>query len=219
MERLSGLPATTNSLWDLADDFWHVVGWAFNCSRAHKKRWERWRVWLELMIGFLEADWDFRMKQIKKEDLQGLDQEQLLLDSLLWHYITSEEPTSRTNRTRMIRAIFAMATPDSNKEFPEIWKGETLDRVPKKENEVNPIAKADYNDDGGWKDQNIDDEDVVMEDAEDQAPVKISSRSPSRQSSVSSLNSTSELEDPIDLLGGVDALELRQRFLALVCTA
>jgi hypothetical protein len=214
MERLTGLPATTNSLWDLADDFWHVVGWAFNCSCAHKKRWERWRVWLELMLDFLEADWNFRIKQILKEE--GMDQEQLLLDSLLCHYITSEGPTSRTNRTRIIRAIFAMATPDSKEEFYEIWKGETLDRVLKKENDVQPIAKAESDEDE-WRDQNIDDEDLVMEDARDEFPTRASSRSPSRESSSSSLNSASEPREPIDILGGMDALDLRQRFFALVC--
>lgn len=171
-------------------------------------------MWLELILDFLEADWDSRMKQIKKEE--DVDQEQLLLDSLLWHYITSEGPTSRTNRTRMIRAILAMATSDSNKEFREIWKGETLDREPKQENHTRPIAKADSSNDE-WKDQNSDDEDVVMENAEDEAPVMFPSRSPSTSSLSSSFKSISEPEEPLDLLGGMDALNLRQRFLALVC--
>src|SRR5690242_7715808 len=33
--------ANDKSLWYRADDFWHIVGWAFNCSAAYKKRWER----------------------------------------------------------------------------------------------------------------------------------------------------------------------------------
>ncbi|KAF2458597.1 hypothetical protein BDY21DRAFT_340728 [Lineolata rhizophorae] len=51
------------ALWNSAEDFWHVVGWAFNCSVAHRNRWARWRLWLEFMLEVLNEDWNEREKQ------------------------------------------------------------------------------------------------------------------------------------------------------------
>ncbi|KAJ5374728.1 hypothetical protein N7517_006734 [Penicillium concentricum] len=46
-----------SSLWHCAEDFWHTVGWAFNCSVLHPARWERWQIWLQFMCNVLEDDW------------------------------------------------------------------------------------------------------------------------------------------------------------------
>lgn len=214
MERLMSLPATSQSLWNRAEDFWHIVGWAFNCSVAHKKRWERWKLWLELMLDFLEADWEARIR-LAKED--GADIEQILMDSLIWHYITSEEQTSRTSRTRMVRAILAMATPASRKEFTEIWVGETLEPKPLKDNEDKPVTKVE-NEDDDLADLGSDDEDILMEDAQEDVPVQPAGRALSSKSSNSSMESVMfNSDDPGERLGGMDAIDLRQRFLALVC--
>jgi hypothetical protein len=52
-----------SSLWTRAEDFWHAVGWAFNCSVLHPARWERWQVWLQFMCNVLEDDWKEREKK------------------------------------------------------------------------------------------------------------------------------------------------------------
>ncbi|KAF2706182.1 hypothetical protein K504DRAFT_386189 [Pleomassaria siparia CBS 279.74] len=208
-ERLLGLPAESQSLLHRAEDFWHVVGWAFNCSRAHKKRWDRWKVWLELMLDFLEADWQARVKVGNEE---GEDERQILLDSLIWHYVASEEQTNRTSRTRMVRAIVAMATPESNKEFKEIWAGETLDLKPKEDDTTRAVPKVDI-ENGEWGDIGSDDEDVVMEDVTEDDPIE----PPSPTGSSSSVECMEfESENAIDQLGGIDAINLRQRLIALL---
>ncbi|KAJ5138463.1 uncharacterized protein N7515_003311, partial [Penicillium bovifimosum] len=52
-----------SSLWTRAEDFWHAVGWAFNCSVLHPARWERWQVWLQFMCNVLEDDWKERERK------------------------------------------------------------------------------------------------------------------------------------------------------------
>ncbi|KAG0159807.1 putative glycosyl transferase family 2 [Penicillium digitatum] len=51
------------SLWSCAEDFWHAVGWAFNCSVLYPSRWERWQIWLQFMCNVLEDDWKEREKK------------------------------------------------------------------------------------------------------------------------------------------------------------
>ncbi|OQE43214.1 hypothetical protein PENCOP_c003G02572 [Penicillium coprophilum] len=55
-----------SSLWHCAEDFWHAVGWAFNCSVLHPGRWERWQIWLQFMCNVLEDDWKEREKKYLK---------------------------------------------------------------------------------------------------------------------------------------------------------
>jgi hypothetical protein len=49
-----------NSLWATAEDFWHAVGWAFNCSVSHPARWKHWQIWLQFICTVLEDDWNER---------------------------------------------------------------------------------------------------------------------------------------------------------------
>ena len=66
---LNDILGNEESLWSRADDFWHAVGWAFNCSVRYPGRWERWRIWLELMCDVLQDDWNERERicQEKKD--------------------------------------------------------------------------------------------------------------------------------------------------------
>ncbi|KAJ5971998.1 uncharacterized protein N7479_001916 [Penicillium vulpinum] len=61
------------SLWHSAEDFWHAVGWAFNCSVLHPARWERWQIWLQFMCDVLEDDWNERERKYlaAKENQRG----------------------------------------------------------------------------------------------------------------------------------------------------
>ena len=52
-----------DSVWQRAEDFWHVVGWAFRCSVLHPERWERWQIWLQFMCNVLEDDWKERERK------------------------------------------------------------------------------------------------------------------------------------------------------------
>ena len=48
----------SRSVWTTAEDFWHAVGWAFNCSVLHPARWKYWQIWLHFMCTVLEDDWE-----------------------------------------------------------------------------------------------------------------------------------------------------------------
>lgn len=59
-DQLRGKMANQSSIWSRGQDFWSVVGWAFNCSDAMPHRWSYWKAWLEFMLDVLEADWTER---------------------------------------------------------------------------------------------------------------------------------------------------------------
>ncbi|KAJ6083902.1 hypothetical protein N7486_010702 [Penicillium sp. IBT 16267x] len=72
----------SDSLWSRAEDFWHAVGWAFNCSVLHPERWERWQIWLQYMCEIMEDDWEQRLETYraiearKKDDARKIESEQ-----------------------------------------------------------------------------------------------------------------------------------------------
>jgi hypothetical protein len=206
VERIAGEHANEQSLWYRADDFWHIVGWAFNCSVAHKKRWDRWKLWLALMLDFVEADWKVCVKQSK--DVED-SREAVLQDSLLWHYIIGEEsaPTHRARRRNIVKAILATATPESRRDYPEIWEKETTEPKRKKRHDQ-PLGNVDF-ETGQIADYHSDEE---MEDA----PEDPDGESMSEGSSSGSDSSMKNVHDAVEHLGGQDAIELRQRLIALV---
>ncbi|KAF2468565.1 uncharacterized protein BDR25DRAFT_231030 [Lindgomyces ingoldianus] len=210
-KRLKGLAATSQSLWMRATDFWHIVGWAFNCSVVHKKRWERWKLWLEVMLDFLEAEWAERVKLILEE---GGDAHKILTKSLLWHYVSSRDAAIRSNRRVMVGAILSMGSLHSRKLFPEIWEEETAEPEMEEE-EGNALAKIDI-ENGDFGDYEKVDEDVAMH-GQSKVALRCSTGSPES----SPPKSDDEFlicssEEAIGRLGGMDAIILRQRLLALL---
>ncbi len=112
--------ADKDSLFNLADDFWAVVGWALNCSclsGPHILRWNYWLPWLEYMLDTLEADWQLR------EEAGTCDQ------SLLWQYIKTADGGNAKGR-RVLRAIFADGGAPALKEFKPIFPKELKERRP-----------------------------------------------------------------------------------------
>ncbi|KAF1845004.1 uncharacterized protein K460DRAFT_284565 [Cucurbitaria berberidis CBS 394.84] len=205
VERIAGAAANAQSLWYRAEDFWHIVGWAFNCSIAHKKRWSRWKLWLNISVDFLEADWDVCVKQSKGNEKGG---ESILQESLLWRYIVGEaESTNRGMRRRIVKAILALATTESRKEYPEVWETETAE--PKRKRESNqPLGEVDF-ETGAVGDYDSDEE---MEDAVEQMDDVKSGSSPR----VPSDDDIQTVHDAVERLGGQGAIELRQRLIALL---
>ena len=103
--------ARTGALWSRAEDFWHVVGWAFNCAVIHPKRWVRWQLWLEFMCDVLEDDWRERERRSESLDNEPEDHFQSasdhwLKESLIVKYISTSSGGYGRNR-RILRAIFA----------------------------------------------------------------------------------------------------------------
>ncbi|PWY76753.1 hypothetical protein BO83DRAFT_335101, partial [Aspergillus eucalypticola CBS 122712] len=134
------------SLWSNAEDFWHVVGWAFNCSVRHRPRWTWWQVWLEYMCDVLESDWNERFRQYKEAHTGNTISEQgpppspkksrrkkthhdddpalqILRESLIFRYIHGASTTYGPYR-RIVRSIFADGGSTSRNEFREVFDNE-----------------------------------------------------------------------------------------------
>ncbi|KAL4817535.1 hypothetical protein BDW67DRAFT_159795 [Aspergillus spinulosporus] len=112
--------AQSASVWSRAEDFWHAVGWAFNCAVLHPPRWKYWRIWLEFMCEVLEADWDERQRR-HEENLSHDDQ--ILEDSMIVNYINTSTAGSGRDR-RILRAIFADGGTSAVNEFREVFHRE-----------------------------------------------------------------------------------------------
>jgi hypothetical protein len=206
VERIAGEQATENSLWYRADDFWHIVGWAFNCSIVHKKRWARWKLLLATMLDFLEADWEVCVRQSKDE---GENRESMMRDSSVWQYIVGDEssPTNRARRRNIVKAILATATRESLRDYPEIWEKETVELKRKKKDDQ-PLGEVDF-ETGEIGDYDSDEE---MEDP----PEDTDGDNEDSASSSTSDDGIKNVLEAVEHLGGQDAIELRQRLIALV---
>ncbi|RMY91938.1 hypothetical protein D0862_09604 [Hortaea werneckii] len=117
-----------DSIWTNAEDFWHVLGWAFNCSILHQTRWKRYLLFLNWMLKALSSDLEYNAQ------LGSVDQ------SVIAKYLSSVGE-GRNNKRRVMRAILAEGGARSTGEFPEIWKNETKPPKRKAEDEVAQMDK------------------------------------------------------------------------------
>lgn len=127
--------ARSHSLWNRAEDFWQLVGWAFNCAclpGIHRLRWDSYRLLLEFLIDVLEVDWHLRTTGDSPSPEE----------SLLWQYIELSAGGHARQR-RVLRAIFADGSARSRSEFREIFANEL--KEPKQEDEfVKKLEKQDH---------------------------------------------------------------------------
>ncbi|KUJ23037.1 uncharacterized protein LY89DRAFT_754697 [Mollisia scopiformis] len=114
-EKIRGVIANRGRIRNCAKDFWHMVGWAFNCSVRYPKRWKYWKVWLDFMLDVLDADWNERQSS-------GLDSG--VQNSLLVKYLSEANGRSSAMK-RVVRAAFADGSVESLREFPEVFTNET----------------------------------------------------------------------------------------------
>jgi len=215
--------ANSGALWARAEDFWQVVGWAFNCSIRHKKRWERWRQWLELMLEVLEDEWESKVDTCRGvvED-NGKHSESIEQDCLIVQYVIPLQ--GRQGRRRMMRAILADGGNKALNEFGEIFKDETKER--KKENDGTAQTRKRMNlEEGDFGDFAVVDEDEALEEydsstvktrqkvsAADSRRIEVSDETESHDGLVASVDQVVADE----VLGGVDSVRLRLRLLALL---
>lgn len=221
--------AQRGSLFSRAEDFWHVVGWAFNCAILHPNRWPRWKLLLEFMCEVLEADWEERVRLV--EELPGAERlarggkrQTILCGSIIYRYFKSTSGVSSRDR-RMMRAIFADGTPSATNEFREIFHNELKelekDKEEFKKREVNVnVDEEIYGDYLEW--------DMDEEEKEDSVPGQELPTRPKRQrttrgnpSGSTDVDKNYDLlnvshSDNLNLLGDLDALSLRQRLLAIL---
>ncbi|KIV77647.1 hypothetical protein PV11_09434 [Exophiala sideris] len=113
--------AGLQSLWAGAEDFWQLVGWAFNCAclpGIHAARWNHYRLLLEFLVDVLETDWHLRNAGT------NLSPE----ESLIWQYIELAAGGHARAR-RVVRAIFADGSTRSTSEFRPIFVHELKEPV------------------------------------------------------------------------------------------
>ena len=184
----------SQSIWSSAEDFWHAVGWAFNCSVHHRQRWARWQVWLELMCDILESDWNERVRQQReakpsdtitttkpvpitsptktrsKKKHKGIGQDedpsrQILKDSLIFRYISGASATYGRNR-RIVRSIFADGGSTSRNEFREVFHNELKHAKTDSHNSKKRSAQVNI-DEEEFGDYLTDDDEIEEEDDND----------------------------------------------------
>ncbi|TIA44634.1 hypothetical protein D6C79_06196 [Aureobasidium pullulans] len=211
--------ANTGAIWNLAEDIWAVVGWAFNCSCQHPNRWERWRPWLEFMLDALEDDLEERVAAAEplKKDGKEVAANTLLSESLIAQYCLTVGD-GRAGKRRVMRAILANGSKKDLDEFKEIWKNETKPPKQKKEDETIPRKKIDFE-----KDEYADYMDLEDSEEEDDLPSTPKATTSARQSrkrgrpssATPDLDGEAEYSVSSDY-GGGEAIQLRKRLIALL---
>lgn len=211
--------ANSGSIWSRAEDFWHVVGWAFNCSVLYPKRWERWQLWLEFVCLAIEADWEEREKMANTEGTS------VMMDSLLIKYVTYTSGGLGQNR-RFLRAIFADGRGSSLSQFRQVFKYE-LKELPKETDQVNHKKRAEVN---------IDEDeygDYLSPDEDNSEGQEGTTKSRSKRPRRGTRPKTPPVEDEglngvvhdiysnggVEAFGGFQSLALRQRLSGLLMKA
>ena len=123
-DHVRGKTANKGSIWARGQDFWRVLGWAFNCSAQHPHRWRWWQPWLEYMVDVLEEDYKERKRlDIEREGSQESNEYQLLHESLLVSYMMPKN--SRVSPLKpIISALFADGNTSSQTIFKEVFTRE-----------------------------------------------------------------------------------------------
>lgn len=190
---MNGIIAKGGRIRNCARDFWHIVGWAFNCSVRYPKRWKYWKVWLEYMFDVLDADW----KERERQDLLGEEESfALRQESILAMYFEDVRGRSTVVK-RVVRSMFADGGVESLREFKEVFPNETRDPPSKaskkrKRESLPEDSFGDYDSDEG-----------VLDSSE------LPDASPLEEDHAA----TSEANV---WLGGTESIALRQRGIALV---
>ncbi|KAI4720438.1 hypothetical protein E4T48_03368 [Aureobasidium sp. EXF-10727] len=212
--------ANKGALWNLTEDFWSVVGWAFNCSCQHPKRWERWRPWLEFMLDAMEDD--LREKISAAEPLKNNGKEAaantLMSESMIAQYCLTAGD-GRAGKRRVMRAILANGSKKDLDEFHEIWKNETKPPVQKTVEELMPRKKIDFDKDEYGDYMDADDSEEEEDDLPSTPKASTSARSSRKRGRPSSATPDVEAESDYGVspdYGGYEAVHLRQRLIALL---
>lgn len=201
--------AESESIWARAEDIWQVTGWAFNCSVLHKKRWTRWRLWLEYMIDVLQNDWDLRSVGLENHRARDENENDPREKSMVVRCLSAGAAMTGKER-RVVRAVFADGGAKAVGEFLEIWKNETKER--KKDADLEKVEKKIDIEADNYGDYMNEDRDSDLEGSESELVENVA---PPQSNDSNSNSSLLNLATP---LGGMDAINLRLRILSLLST-
>lgn len=214
--------AQEGSLWARAEDFWHVVGWAFNCSILHPKRWERWRLWLEFMCEVLEDDWNERVRLVEKAEREDPGSgDRLLKGSLVFQYIDGGESVGFGGSRRILRAIFADASSSAMNEFGQIFPKELEPLITDDGSENTKKRENKYQYGNDLSDSENTDKELKAPTNRRPKRARRSTRTTTTdttpKSDSSNLTTQSTYHHPdTSYLGGMSSLSLRKRLLSLL---
>lgn len=155
-DRVRGKLANEGSVWRRGQNFWSVLGWAFNCSVLHPQRWRYWRTWLGFMLDVMDADWEERDRRDSEAheangrvgDVPTTSRR----DSIIYMYMNQQSGRQGTFKA-MVKAILADGSAVSAAAFREIFEKEpraAKKRSNKRKREVVDIENdkfGDYYDD------------------------------------------------------------------------
>jgi hypothetical protein len=208
-----------SSLWGRVQDFWSVVGWAFNCSVQHPGRWRWWEVWATYMLDVMEADWDERLTKDAGAASSSASFDgngtcpRLLLDSILMMYIN--QPSGRSSGLRWImKALFADGQQTSISLFQEVFPKETkgMNR-PQRKRKRGQLVDLENDNFGDYFDESSDD----VDEPESTMSAMSSSEPPTPQKPAQDSNGAemSELQTEC----AEEAIHLRLRIIGLLSMA
>lgn len=204
-EHMKGIIANKGRLRRCAKDFWHIVGWIFNCSVKYPKRWKYWKVWLAYMLDVLDSDWKEREKLDREdplfqakiaEDPDAVCQFKRLRNCLLVQYLSEVQGRSSPLK-RVVRSVFAAGDAESLKEFPEVFTNETKEVRHTGQKRKRGNKFGDYGD-------------------EDEAEYDSAEITDQASDALESLDNAETGPDQDPWVGGTESLTLRQRVTTLV---
>jgi hypothetical protein len=212
--------ATTDSIFTRVDDFWALVGWAFNCSclpDMYQSRWTHYELLLTFFLDVLETDWQLHFAANTCEE------------SLIWNFIELGSGGFWRGR-RILRAVFADGGSRSLNEFREVFHNEL--KLPKSEEDkykkrttAVDIDKDEFGDYLGAEDSDDSASDPEIDTADTHPSKRIRRRTPTRRrsarSSTDSLRSNYEegavpASQTTETPGPPSSLRLRLRLLQLL---
>jgi hypothetical protein len=196
---LAGRYAGEQILWSSGEDFWGVVGWAFNCSVKYEGRWGRWKVWLEVMLLVLERDLEVA---VSKGEIG---------ECLLSRYLQSVGG-GRNDKRKMMRAILADGSEKSLGEFGEVWREETKAPKVQEDDDERTLKKRKLDLENGDYGDYFDDDSNAEEEKANNTSSTRRSRNKRPSEGTSSPSTTASTTSPF---GGLD---LRKRLLSLLAT-
>ncbi|KAF5515340.1 hypothetical protein CGCS363_v001452 [Colletotrichum siamense] len=178
-DQIGNKMAGEDSIWHRAQDFWAVVGWAFNCSCVHPNRWRYWKTWLEFMLDVLEAD----LKERKRMDEEAMGSSQdtdwtNLKGAILVMYVKQKADSNRSGLKMISQALFADGYTSAMSKFPEIFNRETKG-LPSEDTKRKRMATLDIENDqfGDYFDDDL----VESDDQQSQSEEPPTPRTPSRR--------------------------------------
>jgi hypothetical protein len=114
-------------LWN-GNDFWSVVGWAFNCAVLYPERWRWWRPWLDFMLLVLWEDWEKRMMaDVAANTARPAGESHvfpMMNTSLLASYVSLHNSRRGHGLRYIVQAVFADGHTAAQTKFTEVFPNE-----------------------------------------------------------------------------------------------